>query len=56
MSGHVDGVQTWIHAITTKPQYVHYHLHVLNICILHLSKVRIVPNVMDTMTEIYVAF
>ena len=55
MSGHVGGVQTRIRAIIARAQYVHCRPHVLNLCIVH-SKVRIVCNVMDTMTDVFVAF
>ena len=56
MSSHAGGVQTRTRAIITRAQYVHWRPHVLNLCIVHSSKVRIVRNVIDTMTELSMAF
>jgi len=57
MSGYLSGVQTRIRAIISRTQYVQCHPSVLNLCIVvHSSKVRIVRNVMDTMTEISLSF
>ena len=52
MSGHVSGVQTR----TPTSQYVNCRPHVLNLCIVQSSKVRIVRNIKNTMTEVSVPF
>ena len=39
-----------------RAQYVHCRRHLLNLCIVHSSQVRIVRNVMDTMQEVSASF
>ena len=56
MSGHVSGVQTRIRAVHPHAQYVHCRPHLLNLCIVHSSQVRIIRNVMDTMEEVSASF
>ena len=56
MSGHVSGVQTRIRRVNPKAAYVHCRAHVLNLCIVHASKLPLVRNIMDTMQEVTLAF
>ena len=55
VSGQI-GVQTRIRAIIPRSQLLHCRRHVFNHCIVLSSKLRIVRSVMDTMTEVSVAF
>ena len=52
MSGHVSGVQTRIRQVNPNAVYVHCRPHVLNLCIVHASKLPLVRNIMDTMQEV----
>ena len=52
MSGHVSGVQTRIRQVNPNAVYVHCRPHVLNLCIVHVSKLPLVRNIMDTMQEV----
>ena len=56
MSGHVSGVQTRIRQVNPNAVYVHCRPHVLNLCIVHASKLPLVRNIMDTMQEVTLAF
>ena len=56
MSGHVSGVQTRIRQVNPNAVYVHCRPHVLNLCIVHASKLPLVRNIMDTMQEVKLAF
>ena len=49
MSGRVSGVQTRIRRVNPNAVYVHCRPHVLNLCIVHASKLSFVRNIMDTM-------
>lgn len=52
MSGHVSGVQTRIRQVNPNAVYDHCRPHVLNLCIVHASKLPLVRNIMDTMQEV----
>ena len=56
MSGHVSGVQTRIRQVNPNAVYVHCRPHVLNLCIVHASKLPLVRNIMNTMQEVTLAF
>ncbi|XP_068704558.1 52 kDa repressor of the inhibitor of the protein kinase-like [Montipora foliosa] len=56
MSGHVSGVQTRIRQVNPNAVYVNCQPHVLNLCIIHASKLPLVRNIMDTMQEVTLAF
>ena len=56
MSGHVSGVQTRIRQVNPNAVYVHCRPHVLNLCIVHASKLPLVRNIMDTIQEVTMAF
>lgn len=56
MSGHVSGVQTRIRQVNPNPVYVHCRPHILNLCIVHASKLPLARNIMDTMQEVTLAF
>ena len=56
MSGHVSGVQTQIRQVNPVAVYVHCRPHVLNLRIVHASKLPLVRNIMDTMQEFTLAF
>lgn len=55
MSGHVNGVQARVRRINPKAVYIHCRAHVLNLCIVHASKLPVVRNVMDTMQAVSLA-
>ena len=44
MSGHVSGVQTRIRQVNPNAVYIHCRPHVLNLCIVHASKLPLVRN------------
>ena len=52
MSWHVRGVQTRIHQVNPNAVYVHCRPHVLNLSIVHASKLPLVRNIMDAMQEV----
>ena len=52
----MSGVQTWIRQVNPNAVYVHCRPHVLNLCIVHASKLSLVRNIMDTMQEVTLAF
>lgn len=52
MSGHVNGVQARIRRQNEKAVYIHCRAHVLNLCIVHSSKLPLIRNIMDTMQEV----
>ena len=52
MSGHVSGVQTRIRQVNPNAVYVHCRPDVLNLCIVHASKLPLVRNIMDTVQEV----
>lgn len=56
MSGHINGVQTRIRRVNPKAVYIHCRAHVLNLCIVHDSKIPLVRNIMDTMQSVSLAF
>ena len=56
MSGHVSGVQTRIRLVNPNAVYVHCRHHLLNLCIVHASKLPLVRNIIDTMQEVTLAF
>ena len=56
MSGRVSGVQTRIRRVNPNAVYVYCRPHVLNLCIVHASKLPLVRNIMDTMQEVTLAF
>ena len=56
MSGHVSGVQTRICQVNPNAVYVHCRPEVLNLYIVHASKLPLVRNIMDTMQEVTLAF
>ena len=56
MSGHVSGVQTRIRQVNPNAVYVHCRPHVLNLCIVHASKLPLVRNIIDTIQEVTLAF
>ena len=56
MSGHVSGVQTRIRKVNPNAVYVHCRPHVLNLCIVHASKLPLVRNIIDTMQGVTLAF
>lgn len=56
MSRHISGVQTRICRVNRKAVYIHCRAHVLNLCIVHASKLPIVRNIMDTMQAVSLAF
>ena len=56
MSGHVSGVQTRICQVNPNAVYVHCRPQVLNLYIVHESKLPLVRNIMDTMQEVTLAF
>ena len=56
MSGHVSSVQTKICQVNPNAVYVYCRPHVLNLCIVHASKLPLVKNIMDTMQEVTLAF
>ena len=54
--GHASDVQTQIRQVNPNAVYVHCRPHVLNLCIVHASKLPLVRNIMDTMQEVTLAF
>ena len=44
MSGHVNGVQARINQQNRKAVYIHCRSHVLNLCIVHSSKLPLIRN------------
>ncbi|XP_068678401.1 52 kDa repressor of the inhibitor of the protein kinase-like [Montipora foliosa] len=56
MSGHINGVQARIQRQNPKAAYIHCRAHVLNLCIVHSSKLPLIRNIMDTMQEVSLAF
>ena len=56
MSGHVNGVQARIKQQNRKAVYIHCRAHVLNLCIVHSSKLPLIRNIMDTVQEVALAF
>ena len=42
MSGHIIGVQARVRRVNPKAVYIHCRAHVLNLCIVHASKLPIV--------------
>lgn len=56
MSRHISGVQPRICRVNPKAVYIHCCAHVLNLCIVHDSKLPIVRNIMDTMQAVSLAF
>ena len=56
MSGHINGVQARVCRVNPKAIYIQCHAHVLNLCIVHASKLPIVRNVIDTMQAVSLAF
>lgn len=56
MSGHINGVQARIRRENPKAVYIHCRAHVLNLCIVHSSKLPLVRNIMDTMQDVSLAF
>jgi len=56
MSGHINGVQARVRRVNPKAIYIHCRAHVLNVCIVHASKLPIVRNIMDTMQAVSLAF
>jgi len=56
MSGHINGVQARVRRVNPKAVYIHCRAHVLNLCIVHASKLPIVRNIMDTMQAVSLAF
>ena len=56
MSRHISGVQQRICRVNPKAVYIHCRAHVLNLCIVHDSKLPIVRNIMDTMQAVSLAF
>ena len=56
MSGHINGVQARIQRQNPKASYIHCRAHVLNLCIVHSSKLPLIRNIMDTMQEVSLAF
>lgn len=45
MSGHISGEQTRIRQVNPKAAYIHCRPHVLNLCIVHASKLPLVRNI-----------
>lgn len=56
MSGHINGVQARVSRVNPKAVYIHCRAHVLNLCIVHASKLPVVRNIMDTMQAVSLAF
>lgn len=56
MSGHINGVQARIQRQNPKAAYIHCRAQVLNLCIVHSSKLPLIRNIMDTMQEVSLAF
>ena len=56
MSGHINGVQAGVRRVNPKAVYIHCRAHVLNLCIVHASKLPIVRNIMYTMQAVSLAF
>ena len=56
MSGNINGVQTRVRRVNPKAVYIHCRAHVLNLCIVHASKISLVRNIMDTMQSVSLAF
>lgn len=42
--------------VNPKAVYIHFRAHVLNLCIVHGSKIPLVRNIMDTMQSVSLAF
>lgn len=56
MSRYISGVEPRICRVNPKAVYIHCRAHVLNLCIVHDSKLPIVRNIMDTMQAVSLAF
>ena len=52
----MSSVQTKICQVNPNAVYVYCRPHVLNLCIVHASKLPLVKNIMDTMQEVTLAF
>lgn len=56
MSRYISGVEPRICRVNPKAVYIHCRAHVLDLCIVHDSKLPIVRNIMDTMQAVSLAF
>lgn len=56
MSEHINGVQARIRRVHPKAAYIHCCAHVLDLCIVHASKIPLGRNIMDTIQSVSLVF